>query len=378
MIFTFWSVRSISTDEARADRKIHKKCYNSYMQTISSGLVIKILAILACAVALFLVRDVIMILMTALVIASAIEPLVRRINKIGIPRIVSVLLIYLLAIGCFLVITIIFIPPMLSEVSKLSDVLPGYIESFKFSDFLPSIFPAQGDLVGGEFVNTFSIKEGIVQLRNALAGLSHGFFQTISIVFGGALSAVLILVISFYLAVEESGIENFLRVIIPSDKERYVISLWKRTQSKIGLWLQGQLLLAVVVGVLVYLGLSILRIPYATTLAAVAAILEVIPVFGPIVAAIPAAIVGFTVSPSLGLMVIGLYVIIQQFENHLIVPLVITKIVGIPPIIVIVALLVGAKLGGFLGLILAVPLTTVLVELFNDLEKKKLAQSATP
>ena len=94
------------------------------------------------------------------------------------------------------------------------------------------------------------------------------------------------------------------------------------------------------------------------------------------ISAIPAAIVGFGISPAMGLMVIGLYVIIQQFENHLIVPLVITKIVGIPSIIVIVALLVGAKLAGFLGIILAVPLTTILVELFNDRDRAKAARAS--
>jgi predicted PurR-regulated permease PerM len=242
------------------------------------------------------------------------------------------------------------------------------VETFQFSD----IFPSQVGLIGGELVNTVSLKDAIVQIQNALAGLSHGFFQTASIIFGGAVSALLTLVISFYLAVEEKGIENFLRVIIPIEREEYSIGLWKRTQEKIGLWLQGQLLLAVVVGVLVYLGLSILQVPYAMTLAMLSAILEIIPIFGPIIAAVPGVIIAFSVSPSLGLIVVGLYLIIQQFENHLIYPLVVTKIVGIPPTIVIVALLVGAKLAGILGFLLAIPLTTVVVELFSDFEKRKL------
>ena len=337
--------------------------------------VLKVVAILVCVLALFLVRNVVLILLAALVLASAIEPGVRRLNKIGMPRVMSVLLIYLTVGALFFVVTFIFVPPLLSEVSRLADVLPAYLEGLQFSDIIPDVLPGDS-LSGDELVNTISLKEGIEQLRTALAGLSQGFFHTASVVFGGALSTVLVLVISFYLAVEEQGIENFLRVIIPAEKERYVISLWRRTQEKIGLWLQGQLLLAIVVGVLVYLGLSILRVPYATSLAAIAAILEIIPIFGPIVAAIPAVILAFSVSPSLGLMVLGLYVIIQQFENHLIYPLVVTKIVGIPPIIVIVALLVGGQLAGILGFLLAIPLTTILVELFNDLEKKKFPQSA--
>ncbi|HEY4493314.1 MAG TPA: AI-2E family transporter [Candidatus Paceibacterota bacterium] len=338
--------------------------------------IIKVAVVALCIVALFLVRNVILIMLTSLVIASAIEPGVKGLTKKGLPRVVSVLLIYLLFALIFFIFTLIFIPPMLSEVSNLSVVLPGYLESVNVSDVIPDIIPG-GDLVGGELVDTFSIRSGIEQLQSALAGLSKGFLHTASTIFGGALSAMLVLVISFYLAVEERGIETFLRVVTPIQKENYAINLWKRTQEKIGLWLQGQLLLAVIVGVLVYLGLFILQVPYATSLAALAALLEIIPIFGPIIAAIPAIIIAFSISPTLGLMVVGLYVIIQQFENHLIYPLVVTKIVGIPPIIVIVALLAGGQLAGILGFLLAIPLTTVLVELFNDLEKHKLAAQKT-
>ena len=332
---------------------------------------LKILGVLIGLLVLFLVRDVFLILLTALVIASAIEPMVRRLTHIGLPRTLAVLAVYVIAAVLLFLFTLIFVPPMVAEVSRISSTLPQYVETFQFS----SLFSSETGLMGGELINTISLKETIAQVQGALAGLSQGFFQTASIIFGGAVSALLVMVISFYLAVEEKGIENFLRVIIPIEREEYTIGLWKRTQEKIGLWLQGQLLLAIVVGVLVFLGLSILQVPYALTLAILAALLEIIPIFGPIIAAIPGVIIGLSISPQLGLMVLGLYLIIQQFENHLIYPLVVTKIVGIPPTIVIVALLVGSKLAGILGFLLAIPLTTVIVELFSDFEKRKLAKA---
>ena len=166
--------------------------------------------------------------------------------------------------------------------------------------------------------------------------------------FGGIFSFILILVLSFYLAVQEKGIENFLRLITPLKYERYVLDLWQRSQHKIGLWMQGQMLLGFIVGVLVFLGLNVLGVRHALFLAVLTALLEIIPLFGPKIAAVPAVLIGFLESVPLGFMVLGLYVIIDQFESHLIYPLVVRKVVGISPIIVILALIIGGKLAGFL------------------------------
>jgi predicted PurR-regulated permease PerM len=138
--------------------------------------------------------------------------------------------------------------------------------------------------------------------------------------------------------------------------------------------MQGQIILGVLVGVLVYLGLVVLQVPHAFSLAIVAATFELIPVFGPTLAAVPAVMVGFTSSVSLGFMVIAFYVIIQQFENHLIYPIVVRKVVGVPPILVIIALLIGVKIAGFMGIILSVPLAAALMEFVNDVEKRKAVE----
>ena len=201
-------------------------------------------------------------------------------------------------------------------------------------------------------------------------------FQTMSTVFGGVLSLILIIVLSFYFAVQEDGVGKFLRIVLPLRYEDYVLGLWKRSEYKIGRWLQGQLLLGLLIGVLVYLGLMILGVPNALLLAIFAAFFEIIPVFGPILAAIPSTLIAVTQSgPTLALLVIGFYIIIHQFENQLIYPLVVKKVVGIPPILVILALLVGFKLAGVLGIILSVPVSAVLVEILDDVQKDKQARS---
>ena len=171
---------------------------------------------------------------------------------------------------------------------------------------------------------------------------------------------------------KEDGVSNFLKIISPIKHHAYIIDLWKRSQRKIGYWMQGQLLLGLIVGILVYLGLMIIGIKHALFLASVAVIFELIPIFGPILAAVPAILIALTNgSVTFGLLVAGLYLIIHQFENHLLYPFVVRKIIGISPIIVILALVIGAKLAGFLGAILAVPIASAFMEWIDDIERDK-------
>ena len=139
--------------------------------------------------------------------------------------------------------------------------------------------------------------------------------------------------------------------------------------------MQGQILLAAIIAVLVYLGLLLVRVEHPLLLAVAAGMFEIIPLFGPILAAIPAILVAFTGGGmSQALIVAGLFVIVQQFENQLIYPLVVKKVVGVPPMISILALLIGGQLAGFLGIVISVPVAAVFMELINDLEKNKAAR----
>jgi predicted PurR-regulated permease PerM len=186
------------------------------------------------------------------------------------------------------------------------------------------------------------------------------------------LSFILIIVLSFYFLVQEDGVAEFLRLITPLKHEKYVVDLWKRSQIKIGQWMQGQLLLGIIIAVLLYLGLMILGVKNALLLAVLAGLMEIIPVFGPILSAIPAVLMAFVGGGmTMALMVLGLYIIVQQFENHLIYPLVVKKIVGVSPVVVILALIIGYNLAGFLGVVLSVPLVSALMELVDDIEKSR-------
>lgn len=331
--------------------------------SISAGTIFKAIVMLLLFYVAFLLKSLILSILTAVVIASAIEPITRWFRKYKIPRVVAVITIYLTTFVFVVGIFYIFAPLLVGDIVEIAVTIPQRLGE------LDKLNPFQ--VIGVTEQLNFNVANFTDEIRSLISILPKGFTETASFFFGGFFSFVLITVISFYLAVEEKGVENFLRIVAPSKQEAYILDLWKRSQRKIGLWMQGQLLLGLIIGVLVYLGLTILQIKYALVLAILAAMFELIPLFGPLLAAVPAILLGFTQGPSVGLMVVGLYVIIQQFENHLIYPLVVKKIVGVPPIVVIVAIIAGGVLAGFLGILISVPLAAVLMELANDIEKKK-------
>jgi len=338
---------------------------------ITAGTFFKAVLVLLLFWLLFILQDLVLVLLTSVVLASAIEPATKWFGRYKVPRVPAVLIIYVILITALIGIVYLFIPPLFAEVSRLASTLPEYVRSLDLIQSQAGNITAQGTQLGSNLPQGFSIQEWVKDIQNAVASFSGGALRTVSAIFGGVFSFLLIVVISFYLAVQERGVENFLRIITPTKHERYVLDLWKRSQTKIGKWMQGQLLLGVLIGILVYLGLTVLGVPYAFTLAIFAAMMELIPVFGPVLAAVPAVILGFIDSPTLGLMVIGLFVIIQQFENHLIYPLVVRKVVGVPPLLVILALIIGGKLAGFLGVLLSVPVAAAILEFTNDIQEEK-------
>ncbi len=335
--------------------------------SITSGTLLKAIIFVVGAWMLYYLRDIALIVLTAIVIASAIEPGVRALMKRKFPRVFAVITIYLALFLAFFCVFYFFLPTVLEDFASFVSSLPTYLDAFSRSGAFDTYtqilgLPSPSDLSSSDIMQGLreTLDPGGV-FGNALSAASH--------IFGGVFSFLLIVVFSFYFAVVETGVDDFLRVVTPQPQKHYVLGLWRRAQDKIGLWMQGQLLLAVIMGVLVFLGLTILGIKHAIILAVIAALFEIIPVFGPTLAAVPAVTIAFVDGgATMGFMAVGLYVIAQQFENHLIYPLVVTRVVGVPPLLVILALICGGELAGFLGVILSVPLAGTIQELARDIE----------
>jgi predicted PurR-regulated permease PerM len=269
-----------------------------YVIHVSTSTVIRSLLVLALTGLAWYLRDVLLIVLTAIVLASAIEPLVRMLVKQRIPRIVSLIAVYVGG-GLFLgSIVYFFVPAFLDDVSQLSHVLPEMVSAVSIWDPLGGGSVANQVLLsaagsGSTAVTTgFDISQVLGLFKSGIE--EGGALKTVSVFFGGFLSFVLIIVLSFYFSAQEKGIEGFLRLVSPIKSRAYIVDLWRRSQQKIGLWSQGQLVLGLLVGVLVFLVTTLLGIPSALFLAVLAATFELIPVFGPILSAVPAVVLALT------------------------------------------------------------------------------------
>jgi len=332
---------------------------------ISTASIFKGLLLVIFFILLYLLKDVLIIFLFAIIVASAISPFANWLDQKGFPRVVGVLLLYLSVLGLGVFLISLIIPYITDDLNRLVGSLPKVVE--RVSSSLENA--QQGSPRYLDFLS---------EVQNILDGLSTYLQQAsqsvvglVASIFGGLFSFVAILVISFYLSVTRKGIEGFLDSIVPEKYEGYVVGLWKRVERKVGKWVQGQLLLGLIVGLMTYVGLSLLNIKFALVLSLMMMFLELIPMVGPVLGAIPAVFLAFLQSPALGLWVIVLYIVIQQIENHILVPLILGKTLGLNPVVVIIALLVGNQLAGIPGMILSVPMATIIVEILDDLAKHK-------
>lgn len=344
--------------------------------SISTNTLVKILLMGVLVFAIIKLSNVVLVILTAIVIASFVESAVKKLKRYIKNRTFSVLLIYVVTITVVLGVFSVFMPIFVEEMSALVSSLSQYIpNSSLLNTFQPDAISGAKDVVSNLSRNA-SLEEIIKSSQLLISSFSGGFMDIFGGAFGGFLNFILIIIISFYLSVTEKGIENFLRIITPEDSEEYIIGLWQRTEHKIGLWVQGQMLLGLIIGVLAYLGLTIIGVKYSLVLAILTGFCELIP-FGIFLAMVPVTLFGFLDGGvTMALLSFGLYFILHQFENYLIYPLIIKKVIGISPLVVILSIIIGAELAGFLGVVLAIPAAVCLLEFLDDLEKKKILSKA--
>ena len=310
---------------------------------ISSKTVVFITAFLLGLWILYQILDLILLLFVALIFMSALSPVVKFLTKFKIPKPLGILFVYILVLGIFGTILTISFTPLIEQTSRLIQVLPNAISSLlQTGNFDPNIFQREVSNITG---NLFS------------------FTKTI---FNNVITIILLLVLTFYLLLEKEELEKRAASFFVGNEER-IRKLLVSIEEKLGSWLRGQLFLSLIIGLLTFIGLTLLQVPYALPLAIWAGFLEVVPVIGPIISAIPALVLSFAISPVLAAGIGAMYFVIQQLENHLIVPQVMGKAVGINPLVVILAIAVGGRLLGIGGALLAVPIVVVAQIIVTDI-----------
>lgn len=338
--------------------------------SITSGTILTALIIVVGAYLFWVLRDLALLVLTAIVISSAIEPQVAFLIRYRLPRFIAALVVYVVAFGSIFVLLYFFFPPIISDATNFLSAVPRYLDTINAPSQFSTFAQATGFGGGQHEIQAFI--QTLLSFQNVFLAGSGGVLQLFVTFFGGIFSLVLVITLSFYFALQDTGVDDFLRMVMPVAYENYSVDLWKRSQKKIGLWMQGQILLSFIVAVLVYLGLLIIGIPYALLLSVFTGMAEIIPIFGSLIAGTVAVIVGYSDGGiSLALIVLGLYVVVNQFESNLIYPLIVKKIVGVPPLLVIVALIAGYTLAGFLGALLSVPLAAIALEFISDFDTKK-------
>lgn len=334
---------------------------------ISTGIIFRTILIILALLFLYLVRDVLALLVISIILVSVIDPVVDWLQRKKIPRPAGVLIVYLVIFIIFGLSISFLIPPIVNQFKDFGSNFSNYTRQFESYFSVAKIFFQTQHIS----VNFESILNNLV---NEFSKVPEKIYTGTIGVFSGFISVLIVLSMTFYMTVKENGIKNFIISVVPDDHKEYAASLSERIKAKIGKWMRGQLILMLIIFIFDFIGLSIIGIPYALSLAIFAGVMEIIPYIGPIISAIPGVLLGFLISPLTGFLALSVYIVVQQFENHVITPQVMKKAVGLNPIVVILALLVGVKLGGVLGAILAVPIATAIGVFVGDLfEKNKSA-----
>jgi predicted PurR-regulated permease PerM len=268
--------------------------------------------------------------------------------------------------GSFASAVYLIVPPIVLEISELSNNLPmaGQFRVY-FADKIAFLLSVFRDLSA---VNLISYIRDNFETIGSVQLATSGFFSTISGLLKGVLGFFLTLVITFYMVVEENAIKKIVWSLAPKKYQIYTMHLINRMQQKIGLWLLGQLILSLIIFLFVYAGLSILGVKYALVLALIAGFTESVPYLGPIFAAIPAVFLAFAQGGLiLAVSVAVFYYIIQLTENNIIVPKLMQKVVGLNPIVSISVLMIGYSVAGIVGAILSIPVATAISVFIGDI-----------
>ena len=313
--------------------------------------------------AAYLVRGVLLVIYVSVLLAIGFSPIVRYIERqkvlpVGgrLPRWLAILILYVAILGSIALVLILIFPPLVQQAQGLWDHRTEWFEK------------AQQYIISKGWLDERISMQQAVERAPGTGGDAVGtVVRGVANVAGGIFGIVTILILTFYMLVDSAALRRSALRLFPRRHRARVDAAGREVMMKVSAWLAGQLLLAGTIGTTSAIGLWALGVPFFYVLALISALGEMIPIVGPIIAAVPAVIVAATISLKTALFVIIFFVVQQQLENHILVPKIMSRQVGISPVMVITSLLIGGKLLGIVGALLAVPTAAILMVIASEI-----------
>lgn len=306
---------------------------------ISSKTIIFIIGVLILLWFLIQIIDVIMALFVAVLLMAILDAPVSKLSRYRIPRSVSVMVVYIVTFGLFASAVGFVASPLIEQTTSFAKNFPGYVQNIGISSTV--IEQANSEIAA--FIGS---------LPTYVVKLSVTVFSNIWALFS-------VLILAFYLLTARDRLDDQVSAFFGDEKRKPVQNFLNDLEERLGGWFRAQIALMLIIGLSVYIGLTILGIPYALPLAIFSGLLEIIPMIGPIISSIPIVLIGFGISPVMGLTLLGFVILVQALENYLLVPKLFERSIGVSPIATILAFAIGSKVAGVTGVLLSVPVLLV-------------------
>jgi predicted PurR-regulated permease PerM len=330
-----------------------------------AGIAVGVAFVLGLAVLGAAAGRVLLLVFVAVLLASALEPVIDWVRgHVGLRRGITILVVYAAFFVTVVGLALVVVPAAINQFNDIVEGLPPFVERAR--EWAKSLEPR---------ALSTSIRALIDEAAKTLRPLPpdpDAVFEVGLTVAESVASVATLLTIVFFWLVEHARLQRFALAFMPAERRAGAREAWNEIEDRLGKWVRGQLILMGAIGLATGIAYTLLGLPSALLLALIAAVTEAIPIIGPLLGAIPAVLVAATVSPELALVVAGVYVVLQVVEGNVLVPLVMRNSIGISPFLVIVSVLVGAAAGGIVGALFAVPVAAAILVLLERLQAREV------
>ncbi len=286
------------------------------------------------------IRDIVFVFFISLLIMVVLNPIVKKLSRLKVPRAISVLVVYLLFFALIIVSLAGILPPLVEQTGNFASHFPTYIKNINIPSAINDQISSQVLLRVGD-------------LPSVVVGFGVGLISNF-------LTLLTVLTFAFYLLMARNKLEHTLTEFLGEKKANMVEGFLDELEIKISGWVRGEFILMFTVGVFNYIGLTLLNIPFALPIAIFAGLLEIVPYVGPIFGAVPGLLIGFGISPVMGLATAALAFLVQQVENYVLAPKIMEKSVGVSPVVTLLSLAIGFKIAGIVGVLISIPIVIML------------------